>query len=239
MYYILFLLIMLQPTPFKQKQLKNARVKLAFEEKENVVKKLFSEKQLPYSGFHLFIRAFKKEQLLEVWIKEPSQEKYVLLNAYEFCSSSGTLGPKRKEGDLQIPEGIYSINHFNPLSSFHLSLGINYPNRSDKILGDSKHPGSAIYIHGNCVTVGCIPITDNKIKELYLLAVEARNNSQKEIAVHIFPSKMDNQSMMALRNLAPQHTGFWNNLQDIYNDFENNKTLREVSVNNSGEYFIK
>ena len=102
---------------------------------------------------------------MEVWIKEASKDYYVLLNTYDFCTTSGTLGPKRKEGDLQIPEGIYTINHFNPQSNFYLSLGINYPNASDKILSDPVHPGGDIYLHGNCVTIGCIPLTDDKIKE--------------------------------------------------------------------------
>jgi murein L,D-transpeptidase YafK len=229
---------MLHPTPFKQKQLKNSRVKIAYGEKENKLKRLFSDKGLAYDGFHLFLRGFKKEEKLEVWVKERSKDTYVLLHTYAFCASSGTLGPKRMEGDLQVPEGIYSINHFNPLSSFHLSLGINYPNKSDKILSDKKLPGSAIYIHGNCVTVGCIPITDDKIKELYVLAVEARNNGQQEIPVHIFPSYLNDQSLVSLENAFKQHEGFWKNLQVIYNDFEKYKSLRAVSVNNNGQYIL-
>ena len=101
------------------------------------------EKKYQYRKFQLFIRAFKKEKLLEVWVKEARQRKLRLVNTYDFCATSGDLGPKRKEGDLQIPEGVYTINHFNPLSNFHLSLGINYPNASDKILSDPRKPGGA------------------------------------------------------------------------------------------------
>jgi murein L,D-transpeptidase YafK len=169
-----------QKESFKERQLQNSRVKVAYDEKLEIVKKYFQTKSINYDGFELFIRGLKKERKLETWVKEKGKDAYVLLITYDFCSTSGELGPKRKEGDLQIPEGIYHINHFNPQSNFYLSLGVSYPNKSDNILSDKKKPGGAIYIHGNCVTVGCIPITDEKIKELYVLAVEARNFGQQK-----------------------------------------------------------
>ena len=72
-------------------------------------------------------------------------------------------------GDYQVPEGFYYINEFNPKSEYHFALGLNYPNASDHILSDSIQPGGDIYIHGSCVTTGCIPITDGQIEELYVL----------------------------------------------------------------------
>ena len=233
---------MVQHVSFKEAQLKNARVKSAYQEKEAVVKEYFRENKLDYGGFQVFLRAFKKEQNLEVWINEKGKEEFTLLHTYAFCSTSGTLGPKRKEGDLQIPEGVYSINHFNPLSNFHLSLGVSYPNKSDKILGDLQHPGGSIYIHGNCVTIGCIPITDDKIKELYVLAVEAKNNGQENIPIHIFPDRLD---MGVPEKLAQDYavdekvSSFWKNLQAIYLDFKANKKLKPVSVSAKGEYQFK
>lgn len=233
---------MVSPVSFKEAQLKNARVKSAYQEKETVVKDYFKEAGLNYSGFHLFLRVFKKEQNLEVWVKETVKEEFILLHTYSFCSTSGTLGPKRKEGDLQIPEGVYHINHFNPVSNFHLSLGVSYPNASDKILGDRQHPGGSIYIHGNCVTIGCIPITDDKIKELYVLAVEARNNGQEKIPIHIFPDRLD---MAAPEKLALDYSvdekvaSFWKNLQAIYLDFKATKKLKLVNVNAKGEYQLQ
>lgn len=238
---LLAILNLLQQSTFKQEQLKNSRVKNAYEEKETIVKAFFSNKNLNYEGFNLFIRAFKKESVLEVWVKEKDKEIFQLLTTYQFCATSGSLGPKRKEGDLQIPEGIYHINHFNPLSNFHLSLGVSYPNVSDKILSDPKHPGGAIYVHGNCVTIGCIPITDEKIKELYILAVEAKANGQKNIAIHIFPSKLNDASLSKLKEeykSEPTLIKFWDNLRTIYGDFESQKKLRKVNVNKKGEYYF-
>jgi len=236
------LMVSLQTPSFKEKQLQHARVKIAYQEKEKIVKEYFNKRKVAFTDFRLFLRAFKKEGKLEVWVKPKLEETYTLLTTYDFCMLSGVLGPKRKEGDLQVPEGIYYINHFNPVSNFYLSLGINYPNASDKILSDKQHPGGAIYVHGNCVSIGCIPITDEKIKELYLLAVEARSNGQEKIPVHIFPSRMDKEGITLL---AQQHSGneslvsFCKNLHVIYNDFESTKKLRSVSVQANGEYILK
>lgn len=233
--------LMLQQASFKETQCTHSRVKTAYREKEAVVKKYFADKNLAMGKFQLFLRAFKKEEILEVWIKEKDKTQFTLLHTYDFCSSSGTLGPKRREGDGQIPEGIYYINHFNPVSNFYLSLGINYPNESDRILSDKTHPGSAIYIHGNCVTIGCIPITDDKIKELYILAVEAKDGGQQKIPVYIFPSKLNPGVVEELINEQKADattSAFWKNLEPVYQDFEKSKMLKPVRVNSKGEYYF-
>lgn len=241
MIFIFLVLISMQQASFKETQLKHSRVKTAYEEKESVVKKYFTDKKISFDKFQLFLRALKKEQKLEVWVKEKGKDEFVLLYTYDFCTTSGVLGPKRKEGDLQIPEGVYHINHFNPTSNFYLSLGLNYPNASDKILSHATHPGGSIYIHGNCVTIGCIPITDDKIKELYVLAVEARSNGQEKIPVHVFPAKLDEG---VVNNLVTENSsdekikGFWKNLEPIYKDFESTKKLKPVKVNSKGEYYF-
>lgn len=234
-------LFMLQQTSFKETQKKHNRVKTAYQEKESIVKKYFSDQKIKFDKFELFLRAFKKEEALEVWVKESGKTQFQLLHTYDFCSSSGILGPKRKEGDYQIPEGIYHINHFNPVSNFYLSLGINYPNDSDKILSDKKHPGSAIYIHGNCVTIGCIPITDDKIKELYLMAVEAKSSGQDKIPVHIFPSKLDTgivDELIKEEKADAKTSAFWKNLEPIYQDFQQSKKIKAARVNSKGEYYF-
>lgn len=238
---VLWLLLILQQESFKQTQLKHARVKIAYEHAEDSVKKHFARSHLSMDNFQMLIRAFKKEGVLEVWVKERYSDKFALLHTYDFCATSGILGPKRKQGDLQIPEGVYQINHFNPVSNFYLSLGINYPNASDLILSDKKKPGNAIYIHGGCATIGCIPITDEGIKELYLTAVEARNNGQQKIPVHIFPSRLETGVVEQLLNeqkADAKTSAFWKNLELIYRDFQSSKKLRPVRVNSKGEYYF-
>lgn len=237
---IVFMLMIFQGVSFKETQRQFNRVKVSYEEKEETVRLYFARKKLSYDGFHVFLRAFKKEEELEVWIREAQSDQFTLLHTYSFCTNSGTLGPKRKEGDLQIPEGVYHINHFNPQSKFYLSLGLNYPNASDKILSDKQRPGGAIYIHGSCVTIGCIPITDDKIKELYILAVEAKSNGQQKIPVHVFPMRLTKEGLTELRDNHPAsaNVAFWENLKIVFDDFELTKKLRPVKVDKSGQYIL-
>jgi murein L,D-transpeptidase YafK len=226
---------------FKSDQLRYGRVREAYREKGSLVRSLISANALDSNTLTILIRAFKQEHLLEVWGSDSLNEEYVLLKEYRICRVCGEPGPKRRQGDKQVPEGIYHINRFNPWSSFHLSLGINYPNASDRRLADRRHPGGEIYIHGACVTIGCLPMTDERIKEIYILAVEARNNGQEEIPVHIFPCRMEGE---IYENLTENHRheeallGFWNNLQEAYLYFKMNKYPPEFTVESDGSYCI-
>jgi len=227
---------------FKKTQKEYRRVKTAYQEKEKGLNQLLSGNGLSSRSLNIAIRIFKKEAILEVWAKDKTKQGYILLTTYSVCSSSGDPGPKRKEGDGQTPEGFYHINYFNPYSNFFLSLGVSYPNASDKILSDKKHPGGAIFIHGNCVTIGCIPITDDKIKELYILAVEAKNNGQNEIPVCIFPCRLDQVKYEALKKKYRDNLkliSFWENLKTGYDLFEKNHVIPSFKVDAKGKYIFK
>jgi murein L,D-transpeptidase YafK len=227
---------------FAEQQLQNPRVAVAKKEKESVLKQLCKEKGIVYPVKNIFIRVFKKEAELEVWAKNPTGKAFKLLKTYKVCTVSGVLGPKRQEGDLQTPEGFYNINDFNPNSTFYLSLGVSYPNASDKIKApDKSHLGGAIYIHGNCVSIGCMPIEDDGIKELYWLAVQAKANGQGKINVHIFPFRMDAENMKWAIDKYKDNPGlisFWNNLKPGYLYFEKSKNIPLVSVDKRGKYII-
>src|SRR6202012_3395384 len=93
--------------------------------------------------------------------------EYKLIKTFRICAVPGSLGPKRAEGDHQMPEGYYFIEEFNYKSDYYLSLLLNYPNYSDKAMGSIVRLGGDIYIHGGCVTVGCMPMTNDGIKEIY------------------------------------------------------------------------
>ena len=155
---------------------------------------------------------------------------------------SGSMGPKRMEGDYQVPEGFYHINEFNPNSNYHLSLGINYPNTSDRILSDSLRPGSAIYIHGNCVSTGCIAISDEPIEELYVIASAAKISGQEFIPVHIFPVKYNNRNSLDYLNTTIKENvylqKFNKNIREVFDYFEINKQLPIILVNKRGEYVV-
>lgn len=215
------------------------RVAVAYEEKEAMLKGLFADKSVSWNDFQLFFRVFKQEEQLEVWAKSKNSETFMLVKIYPFCTNSGDLGPKRKEGDYQIPEGFYTINRYNPKSSFYLSLGLNYPNASDLILSNKAEPGSDIFIHGACVSVGCVSITDDKIKEVYLLANEAKKHGQNDIPVHVFPMKLKGnaiKNMIAKNPQFKQHESFWNNLKIGYDAFEQEKQLFKIVVDENGQY---
>ncbi|MCS6824549.1 MAG: L,D-transpeptidase family protein [Cytophagaceae bacterium] len=221
--------------------MKISRVKQAYLEKESYLSNLYRENKLSLYQSQIFFRIFKHENVLELWARKTAADTFVLIKQYPVCYASGTLGPKRKEGDMQVPEGFYKINHFNPNSAFHLSLCINYPNSSDRILSDPKTPGGDMYIHGSCVSIGCLAMTDDKIKELYIAAVEAVNNGQKTIWCHIFPYKMNSANHKAMQEKYRDHVAlinFWTNLKTGYDYFERSKRIPKVSVDVTGKYMF-
>lgn len=132
--------------------------------------------------------AFKQEQLVEVWGKQEEDWKHI--KTYPFTATSGGPGPKLKEGDGQIPEGIYHVEYLNPNSSYYLSFKVNYPNDFDKAMAevDSRTQlGGDIFFHGKAATIGCIPVGDDAIEELFILVHDVgRHNIQVIIAPHDF-----------------------------------------------------
>lgn len=218
------------------------RVASAVSKYEDTLKKQFEKAGLSWPAKQIYIRSFKYDSQLEVWVRSSNTEPYKLFKTYRVCAMSGNLGPKRMEGDYQVPEGFYYINIFNPKSTYHLSLGINYPNASDMVLSDSIQPGGDIYIHGSCLTVGCIPIQDYQIEEVYLLASLAKAQGQDFIPVHIFPVRYTNPKSLEILAKAckddPQYQKFAVNVKQVFDFFEEKKKLPLISVNNKGEYVV-
>lgn len=215
------------------------RVKQAYGEKTPFLKQTFKKKELHFPPKKIFIRIFKQEKILELWVNLPDKVKFALLKQYKICATSGTPGPKRQEGDMQVPEGFYFIDRFNPASNFFLSLGLNYPNESDKILGVKDKLGGDIFIHGGCASIGCAAMTDDKIKEIYVLAVEAKLQGQNKIPVHIFPAKLNANGITWLKNEFPDSKTlqtFWMNLKQGYDYFEKYRRLPKVKVDKNGKY---
>ena len=210
---------------------------------EDTLQKQFAAKQLVWPARYVYIRSFKYDSEMEVWVKNKASDKYKLFKTYRICALAGSLGPKRMAGDYQVPEGFYYINEFNPRSLYHLSLGLNYPNASDKMLCDLSQPGGDIYIHGSCVTTGCIPITDGQIEELYVLAAHAKDMGQDYIPVHIFPINFENPKSAAYLNRFlisfNEFVPFEKSMQNAFYYFEKNHQVPPVIVNAKGEYVIE
>lgn len=219
-----------------------ARPDESFRRKEDTLQKQFEAKKLKWPAKYIYIRSFKYDSQLEVWVKNELNDPFRLFKTYKVCALAGTLGPKRMEGDYQVPEGFYYINEFNPNSTYYLSLGLNYPNESDKILSDLYRPGGAIYIHGSCVTVGCIPLMDQQIDELYILAAHAKSQGQDYIPVHIFPVRFNvARSVKFLTNLSkddPSLKQFAARMEDAFDYFEKFKQLPVILINDSGDYIV-
>ena len=225
---------------FRQQQLAVPRVRDAVAAKAAVVRSLFVSKGLPYPPRGVFLRVFKLDRSFELW-GQATDGTWRLVKEYAICASSGELGPKRHEGDGQVPEGFYEIGVFNPHSEFHLSLGVSYPNASDRIRGRPGPLGGAIMIHGNCVTIGCVPITDTMIDEVYIAAMDARDAGQSTIEAHMFPARMDDAGWKRLVSSVGQDDGrveFWRELKVGYDAFERTHRLPKVRVATDGRYVV-
>lgn len=209
------------------------RVAQARKHCEERLKARCAELHVAYPPSHVFIRAYKQEREMEVWVG--SGKKYELFNTYAIAAASGGPGPKRVEGDNQVPEGVYHVAVFNPQSQFLLSLGLNYPNTSDKHRSDLTRPGGQIYIHGNRLSIGCMAMTDEKIEEIYLLALGGKKNG---VPVYVFPARMLSREYRDLKTAHPEFASFWEELEPVDAAIENLHRPAIVSVGSKGEYRV-
>lgn len=238
-----FIVLSISAQPdFLTKQKRYKRVRTAYNDKEQFVLNKLKENGIEVSELNILILVFKDESEMEIFAKNNTESTYRKLATYSICSKSGQLGPKREQGDYQVPEGFYFIDRFNPASSFYLSLGLNYPNLSDKRKSKAPNLGGDIFIHGSCVTIGCLPMTDDKIKEIYLYAINAKNNGQKTIPVYIFPFRMTEQNFDKFKKQYRNKielTEFWTAIKQGYDKFNKEKRELNVSVNETGDYVIR
>ena len=162
----------------KEKQTIESVVEKYISKVKASLKNDFKKNNLSLDDFEMGILAFKKEQLLEIYVRKNETENWKLLKKYNFTAFSGEIGPKLNNGDNQIPEGIYQMEYLNPNSRFHLSIKVSYPNSFDleKAKLDKRTDlGGDIMIHGKSATIGCIPVGDKNIEEIFILATKAKN----------------------------------------------------------------
>lgn len=177
-------------------------------------------------GAPAFIRIFKKEEVLEVWLQKDSGE-YALFLDYPICIYSGELGPKTREGDKQSPEGFYAVGReaMNPNSQYHLSFNLGYPNAYDRAHGYS---GSLLMVHGKCVSIGCYAMGDRQIEEIYTLVGSALQRGQPYVRVHAFPFRMTDANLAAYSE--HRWYDFWRMLKPGYDYFERYHQPPEIDV---------
>ncbi len=159
---------------------------------EPQLKSYFKKAGVSYPPRDIALLAFKSERKVELWAKNQDQSwKHV--HNYPLTGFSGRLGPKLRENDKQIPEGVYKLVNFNPFSSMHLSMMINYPNNYDRQKGyqdGRRNLGNNIFIHGKNLSVGCLAIGDLAIDQLFILA---RRVGLEHIQVIIAPNDLRNK----------------------------------------------
>jgi len=184
------------------------------------------------AGSPIFIRIFKEESQLEIWMVD--HDRYRLFATYPICFWSGKLGPKEREGDRQAPEGFYAVRagQMRQLGRHPRSFNIGFPNALDRSLGRT---GSYILVHGGCRSVGCFAMTDRSMDEIYDLADRALGNGQREIQVQIFPFRMQDADMVA--HARSKWYDFWRNLKEGYDAFERSHVPPSVTAC-AGKYVV-
>ncbi len=218
--------------PARAELRKSSRSRAAVESMRPVLAEQFTTKGLRL-GSKIFIRIFKDTRELEVWVEKG--ERYELFKTFPICYFSGYAGPKKRSGDRQAPEGVYGVkgHSLNPMSSYHLSMNVGYPNAFDRAHGRT---GGLIMIHGDCVSIGCFSITDFGIGQIYTIIESALENGQESVPIHIFPFRMTMMNMIRYIRF-PDHT-FWRELRPIYSAFEEKRVPPKVTVED-GKYVLK
>lgn len=212
--------------PFKDAQQKYPRVRAAYAAHGAAVEAAFRAAGAAWPTRGIYLRAFKADDVVELWAAPTVRgERWVKVRDFAVCARSGELGPKTRVGDYQVPEGFYTVNRFNPMSSYHLSLGLDYPHIGDRARTPrGVSPGGDIFVHGRCVTIGCLPLEDAPMEALYVAAVEARDQGQSRIFVHVFPCRLDQsdcQIRLVTAGMAdPGLRAFWDGLRPGYLAFE-------------------
>lgn len=207
---------------FKEKEMNYTRVREAYADKGKIVAKTLAVHSISNDSLRIYLRAFKTEKIIELWAKNCSDSVFKLVKEFPICDMSGSVGPKRRYRDLQVPEGFYSIADLNPFSKYYLSIKVSYPNASDSIRGVRGHLGNNIFIHGSCISSGCLAITNERIKELYVYCTEAYNSGQEVISLTIFPARLGDANYTGLisgYSKDKDKISLWSDLKKSYDLF--------------------
>jgi len=226
---------------FREKQMNFTRVREAYGAKEKIVDKMLAGHSISRNTLRIYLRVFKSEKKVELWAKNTTDSVFVLVKEFSICDLSGSDGPKRRSHNLQVPEGFYHISKLNPYSKYYLSMEINYPNASDSIRGVRGRLGNEIYIHGSCISSGCLAMTDDKIKELFVYCIEAYNSGQEEINLTMFPSQLNDANYSRLKSRYGKDrdkTSLWADLKKSYDLFNRTKMQPKVKFLKDGTHEV-
>lgn len=200
-----------------------------------VVKGLFEAAGVPFPPAQIAMVAYKSENELEVWASAEKGGRAEKIATYGICAASGGLGPKRYEGDRQVPEGYYVLSYGWAESNYHLEMKVSYPNMVDKVLGPKNRPlGGEIMIHGACASIGCLAMGDERAEELWVMM---KTMGDAQVKVFIYPGR-DMKALLA----DPQHAAhrsFWQNLEEGRDLFLRERRIIGVKADWRGVYMYE
>jgi hypothetical protein len=161
----------------------------------------FDKAGVSYPPKRVALLIFKKERRVALWAKGTGEWRYI--RDYPIHAASGHAGPKLREGDYQVPEGVYAIEHLNPNSTYHLSMKVGYPNAFDRQMAARDRRtrlGGDIFIHGKNLSIGCVAVGDTGIEELFTLVAETGNS---HVQVIIAPNDLRTGGAIIHRDAPP------------------------------------
>lgn len=207
------------------------RAQVAVARYREPVQRMFASKGVDFSQ-PVFMRAFKQDNVIELWAKDKRRSGYKLVKRYEVCNYSGALGPKTRSGDMQTPEGFYEVRAHNlkPQSQFHMSFNLGFPNAHDRSRGWA---GTNIMVHGDCTSEGCFAMRDDPMEEIYTVASLNFEAGNGLFYFHSFPFRMTDKALEAQKD-HPWHD-FWASMQPGYEIFERQRLVPQIS-SQSGRY---
>jgi murein L,D-transpeptidase YafK len=204
---------------------------------------------LDYEDMDILFVVYKSELEFQVWAKKKFEKSsYTLIKSFPITDPKvAKLGPKSKYGDSLTPEGVYSI-YFYPSfrwSDFHLAFGISYPNRLDHARrfywNITEKAGGDINIHGFCISIGCIPLGNPIMDEVFFLT-RANLQNGADISIMIFPFKFDDEDVNKKHynefRTKPRIRDFWQSLEDCHKYFKRYEKIPEFVKNPNNGYYI-
>lgn len=156
-----------------------------------------------YPPDEVILLALKREREMQLYGRN-KDEDFRYLGSYAILAASDEEGPKLHEGDMQVPEGFYRIESLHPLSSFHLALRVNYPNKFDRAmaLDDGRaNLGGDIMIHGSNSSAGCLAMGNRNIRDLYVLAYDCGLDN---VSLIISPCDFRENKIQSLSSRQPR-----------------------------------
>lgn len=178
----------------------------------------FRRAGIAYPPREIAILAFKDEARVAIWARG-ANGRWRFIREYPILAASGHAGPKLRQGDYQVPEGIYRIEHLNPNSSYHLSMKVNYPNEFDRRMAARDRRtrlGGDIFIHGRDVSIGCIAIGDRAIEDLFTLVAQT---GHRNVRVIIAPNDLRGEGAILHEDTPRWAHALYRELQTALADF--------------------